>query len=210
MTNKKIASILKDTASLIVLTGGNPFRARAFESAARTLERMEEPAEAMLADGTLTQVKGIGDGLAAQILELTERGSFGLRDELLETIPPGLHDVLRVKGLGAKKVRRLWQELDVTSLESLEEVAQTGRLADLDGFGKKTQDNILANIQHLKTYRQRRRYADALAEALPVLEKLRAVPDVQRAELSGDTAAQPGDRRRGAADRRRYRRRGDA
>ena len=186
MTNKKIASVLKDTASLLVLTGGNPFRARAFESAARTLERMEEPAEDMLADGTLTGVKGIGDGLAAQILELTERGSFGLRDELLEAIPSGLHDVLRVKGLGAKKVRRLWQELDVTSLESLEEVAQTGRLADLDGFGKKTQDNILANIQQLNAYRQRRRYADALEEALPVLEKLRAVPAVQRAELSGD------------------------
>ncbi|MGI9175223.1 MAG: DNA polymerase/3'-5' exonuclease PolX [Rhodothermales bacterium] len=186
MTNKKIASVLKDTASLLVLTGGNPFRARAFESAARTLERMEESAEEKLADGTLTQVKGIGDGLAAQILELTERGSFGLRDELLEAIPPGLHDVLRVKGLGAKKVRRLWQELDVTSLETLEEVAQTGRLADLDGFGKKTQENILANIQQLRTYRQRRRYADALAEALPVLEKLRAVPDVQRAELSGE------------------------
>ena len=185
MTNKKIASVLKDTASLIVLTGGNPFRARAFESAARTLERMEESVEEMLADGTLTQVKGIGDGLAAQILELTERGSFGLRDELLDAIPPRLHDVLRVKGLGAKKVRRLWQELDVTSLESLEEAAQTGRLADLDGFGEKTQDNILANIQQLKAYRQRRRYADALEAARPVLKKLRAVPDVQRAELSG-------------------------
>ena len=186
MTNKEIASALKDTAALIVLTGGNPFRARAFESAARILEKMDEPAEQRLADGTLTEARGIGEGLAAQILELTERGSFSLRDDLLAEIPPGLHDVLRVKGLGAKKVRQLWQDLGVTSLEALEEAARAGRLADLSGFGAKTQENVLENVRRLKTYRRRRRYADALAEALLMLEALRAVPDVQRAELSGE------------------------
>ena len=186
MTNKQIAGVLKDTAALVHLTGGNAFRARAFESAARTIEKMDEPAEARLAEGTLTDVRGIGAGLAAQILELTERGSFGLRDELLAEIPPGLHDVLRVKGLGAAKVRRLWQELGITSLDELEEAAGAGRLASLSGFGAKTQANVLANVQRLKKYRQRRRYADALGEALPVLEQLRALPDVQRAELSGE------------------------
>ena len=186
MTNKHIAAVLKDTAALVVLTGGNAFRARAFESAARTLDKMDEPAEERLAGGTLTDVRGIGEGLAAQILELTERGSFALRDELLAEIPPGLHDVLRVKGLGAKKVRRLWQDLGVTSLEDLERAAREGRLAELSGFGTKTQANVLENVQRLKEYRQRRRYADALAEALLMLETLRAVPDVRRAELSGE------------------------
>ena len=186
MTNKKIAGVLKETAALVHLTGGNAFRARAFESAARTIEKMDEPAEARLAEGTLTDVRGIGAGLAAQILELTERGSFELRDGLLAEIPPGLHDVLRVKGLGAAKVRRLWQELGITSLDELEEAAGAGRLASLSGFGAKTQANVLANVQRLKKYRQRRRYADALGEALPVLEQLRALPDVQRAELSGE------------------------
>ena len=186
MTNKQIAAVLKDTAALVHLTGGNAFRARAFESAARTIEKMDEPAETRLAEGTLTDVRGIGAGLAAQILELTERGSFELRDGLLAEIPPGLHDILRVKGLGAAKVRWLWQELGITSLEELEEAAGAGRLASLSGFGAKTQANVLANVQRLKKYRQRRRYADALGEALPVLEQLRALPDVQRAELSGE------------------------
>jgi DNA polymerase (family 10) len=72
------------------------------------------PATDLLAAGTLTDLQGIGAGLAAQIDETVRRGSFGLRDDLLNAIPPGLLDVLRVKGLGAKKVRALWQNLGIT------------------------------------------------------------------------------------------------
>jgi DNA polymerase (family X) len=185
MTNKAIASVFKETADLIDLTGGNAFRARAFSRAARTIERMEEAIADLHASGELTGVEGIGDGLAAQIDELLTTGSFTDHEELQAALPPGLPDVMRVKGLGAKKVRRLWQELDITSLDELEHAARAGAIASLSGFGKKTQQNIIQNVQQLRAYQKRRRYADARAQAGPVLKALHHADAVARAELSG-------------------------
>ena len=185
MTNKKIARSLKETASLIELTGGNPFRARAFGRAARTIERLDDPVEELLAAGTLTDIAGIGSGLAAQIQTLLAFGSFELRDELLAALPPGLLETLRVKGLGAKKVRKVWKALGVTNLEELEEAAVMGRLAELDGFGVKTQENILKNVKLLKGYRERRHYAVAFAQVEVLIEALRGQPGIARVETAG-------------------------
>ena len=185
MTNKQIAKVLKETASLIELTGGNPFRGRAFDRAARTIERLDDPAEDLLAAGTLTDIPGIGAGLAAQIQTLLDFGSFELRDELLAALPPGLLETLRVKGLGAKKVRKLWKTLGVTNLEELEEAAAMGRLAELDGFGVKTQENILKNVKLLKTYRERRHYAKAFTQVEALMETLRGHAGIVRVEPAG-------------------------
>lgn len=165
MTNKAIAKPLKETSALIELTGGNPFRSRAFASAARTIERLEEPVSVLLERGELTGIKGIGKGLASQIAEILEYGSFEVRDDLLGALPPGLLDVLGVKGLGAKKARALWQQLGVQSLDDLEDAARTGRIAELDGFGDKSQISILENIALLRSFEGRRRGADASTEA---------------------------------------------
>ncbi|MEZ4700840.1 MAG: helix-hairpin-helix domain-containing protein [Rhodothermales bacterium] len=183
MHNKTIGKYLKETSALIELTGGNPFRARAMANAARTVERLEEPAADMLAAGTLTLVKGIGAGLAAQIDELVQTGSFEARDELLGAIPPGVLDMMRIKGLGAKKVRAIWLQLEITSIAELEEACTIGRLADLDGFGEKTQENILENIRLLKQYSAHRRYADAAGQAASLIEALRGA--VERLEPAG-------------------------
>jgi len=185
MTNKQIARYFKETASLIELTGGNAFRARAFDRAARTLERLEAPASALLDAGTLTDIPGIGAGLASDVRTLIDHGSFELRDELLAALPPGLLETLRVKGLGAKKVRTVWKALGVTNLEELEAAAATGRLADLDGFGEKTQENILHHVKLLKTYRARRHYAAVVALVEPLLETLRRQPGFVRVETTG-------------------------
>jgi DNA polymerase (family 10) len=179
MNNKTIARYLKETASLIDLTGGNPFRARAMANAARTIEQLDAPATERLAAGTLTEVRGIGEGLAGQIEELVRTGSFEVRDELLGSIPPGVLDMMRIKGLGAKKVRSIWQQLAITSIAGLEEACTIGRLADLDGFGEKSQENILENIRLLKQYSTQRRYADAFAQAGPLLAALRTVARVE-------------------------------
>ncbi len=175
MNNKTIARALKETSALIDLTGGNLFRARAMENAGRTIERLDAAAADLLEAGTLTNVKGIGAGLAAQIAELVQTGSFEARDELLGAIPPGVLDMMRIKGLGAKKVRAIWQQLEITSIAGLEEACMIGRLADLDGFGAKTQENILANIRLLKQYSAHRRYADAFRQSAPLIEGLRAL-----------------------------------
>lgn len=185
MMNKEIARVLQETASLIELTGGNPFRARALSSAARTLRGLDESAADRLAAGTLTDISGIGDGLAAQIEELLARGSFELRDELLNAVPAGLLDVLRVKGLGTKKVRTLWKELGITTLDELEAAAADGQVAQLDGFGTKTQSNILHNVKLLHQYSAQRRYADAYHDVQPLLDALRTTDAVDAATLTG-------------------------
>ena len=185
MTNKQIARHLRQTASLIELTGGNAYRARAYSNAARRIDDLDAPATEYMQAGRLTELEGIGSGMADEISALLETGSTSLQEELLEELPSGLPELLRIKGLGVKKVRKLWQEGDVTSLDELEFIAQSGRLAQLDGFGAKTQANVLENIRRLKIYRKKRRYKDALDQVAPVLERLRETNGVSRAELAG-------------------------
>lgn len=187
MTNKQIAKPLKETSALIELTGGNPFRSRAFASAARTIERLEEPVADLLARGELTGIKGIGKGLASQIEEILSYGSFEVRDDLLGALPPGLLDVLSVKGLGAKKARALWQQLGVQSLDDLEAAANTGRIAELDGFGEKSQTSILENVALLRSFEGKRRLADAWAEASVIAGRL-ADQGFNPVELTGEMA----------------------
>lgn len=186
LTNKEVARLLKDTAALIELTGGNEFRARAFSSAGRTIERLEEPVGTLAEENRLAELRGIGSGLAEQIEEILDHGTFDVYEDLLSGIPPGLGEMLRVKGLGAKKVRKIWQTLGITTIEDLEEAAMIGRLADLDGFGEKTQENVLKNIKLLKKYGARRRYDEALLLAQPVLLKIQDVDSVERAEYAGE------------------------
>ena len=165
MTNKEISRTLRQTSELIELTGGNPYRANAFGRAARTIRGLETPVVELAEDGDLTSVSGIGDGLAQQINDLLATGSFDLRDELLSVVPTGLLQVLNVKGLGTKKVRALWQELGVTSLDELDEAAKSGQVQSLSGFGKKTQDNIIDNVALLRAYSAQSRYDEALRSA---------------------------------------------
>ncbi|NBC18340.1 MAG: DNA polymerase/3'-5' exonuclease PolX [Bacteroidetes bacterium] len=185
MTNKSIASLLSETATLVEIAGGNAFRARAFQRAARTLEQLDESVATLLAEDRLTDISGIGAGLAAQIGELVDRGSFEARDDLLASLPPGLLDLTRVRGLGPKRIRQIWQELDVTTLDALEDAAQSGRLAELDGFGPKTQQNVLESLDQLRAYAGRRRYAEAVGLVEPILAALREADVIVRAEPSG-------------------------
>ncbi len=185
MTNKEIIRALRETADLIELTGGNRYRANAFSRAARSLRGLDDSVSDRLDDGTLTDVSGIGDGMADHIDDLVRTGSFELRDELQSAVPPGLLDVLRVKGLGTKRARTLWTELDVTSLDELEQAALADRITSLDGFGQKTQQKILENVRLLRRYDAQRRYADAYTDVRPLLDALQANRDLARADVAG-------------------------
>ncbi|MEM1056755.1 MAG: helix-hairpin-helix domain-containing protein [Bacteroidota bacterium] len=187
MTNKSVARHLKLASDLLEVTGGNAFRARAYARAARVVDRMEKSVASYDAQ-ELTTVQGIGKGLAGDIREILETGSLAQLDRLLESLPPGLPEVLRVKGLGPKKVRTIWQELDVSDLDTLESAASTGRLADLPGFGAKTVQNILASIQNLKAYRGKAHLATAHPEAERARDLLRAAG--HRAEIAGEIRRQ--------------------
>ncbi len=185
MRNDEVAQILQETADLLELTGGNPHRARAFARAARSLQDLDAPAADRLREDTLVKVSGIGDGMADHISDIVHGGSFALRDELLSAVPPGLLDVLQVNGLGTKRTRRLWTELDIASLDELEHAAEADRITALDGFGAKTQQNILENVRQLRRYEAQWRLADAWAAAHSFLQSLRGLDAVDRAVPAG-------------------------
>ena len=185
MTNRDIARLLEETAALIELTDGNPFRARAMRNAARTIQDLDASVAQQADADALTDISGIGDGLAADIREILDYGSFSGRDELLDEVPNGLLDVLRVKGLGTKKVRQLWRELDITSLDELEAAAASDRITQLDGFGSKTQENILEQVRLLRSYDARHRYDEAIRSTEPLVTALRASDAIDQVAQTG-------------------------
>src|SRR5688572_6557698 len=147
--NDAIAAAFAEVSALLELTGDNPHRVRSYASIARTIEGLPRPAAAMLADGTLLEVPGIGEGTVARVREIVETGRLSMLDELRAKVPSGLCEVLRVPGLGAKRVRTIWQSLGVTSIAELEYACLENRLRELDGFGDKTQASVLKGIGFL-------------------------------------------------------------
>jgi DNA polymerase (family 10) len=149
MTKKEIAETLEEIAVLLELKGENPFKVRAYQAGARILETMEEAELAAAVQAqTLESVKGIGAALAEKITALHTTGQLEFYDKLRASIEPGLVEMLEIPGLGPKKIRALRDKLGVTGIAELTAACAAGRVAELDGFGDKTQEKILAGIKN--------------------------------------------------------------
>src|SRR6478609_11372061 len=130
MNKTEIASVLTDIGTLLELKGENPFKIRAYQSGARLLEGLsEEDIAQRVADGTLEEVKGIGEALAQKISELHRTGRLEFYEKLKASVPEGLVEVLSIPGLGAKKVRALQDKLGVDSIAKLREACEEGKVA---------------------------------------------------------------------------------
>lgn len=184
--NETLAATFARTSVLLELLGDNPHRVRSYASVARILEDLPHPAAQMLADGTLTDVKGIGEGTAARVREILETGRLGVLAEAEAQVPPGLLELLEVEGLGPKRVRAIWKTLHVTSLVELEYACHENRLRDLDGFGEKSQQNVLKGLGFLKRSRGRRLLSQARAAAERCLNRLQRDPAALRLAVTGD------------------------
>src|SRR5476651_668507 len=185
MEKDKVAEILVEIGTLLELKGENPFKTRAYANAARTLESVSEPLEKLVAEKRLGEIKGIGEALEQKITELVETGKLKYYDELKASIPPGLIAMLEISGLGPKKIQAMNQKLGIDSIEKLEAACTKGKVAELDGFGEKTQANILEGIERRRTYASKHRLGDALRAAEPLLEQLREHPGVIRCSTAG-------------------------
>jgi DNA polymerase (family 10) len=185
MDKDKVAEILVEIGTLLELKGENPFKTRAYLNAARTLESLTEPLAKLVAEKRLGETKGIGEALEQKITELVETGKLKYYDELKDLIPPGLIEMLDISGLGPKKIQALNQKLGIDSIEKLEAACKKGKVAELDGFGEKTQANILEGIERRRTYASKHLLSDAWLAAEPLLENLRAHPEVIRCSAAG-------------------------
>lgn len=185
MDKDKVAAVLVEIGTLLELKGENPFKTRAYHNAARTIESLTEPLAKLIADGRLGETKGIGEALEKKITELVQTGKLAYYEELKASIPPGLIEMLEVPGLGPKKIQALQKNLGVDSIEKLEAACKAGKVAELDGFGEKTQTNLLEGIERKRQYASKHLLAEALAAAEPLLESLRSHPDVIRCSTAG-------------------------
>jgi len=185
MDKDKVAEILMEIGTLLELKGENPFKTRAYANAARAIESLSEPLAKLIAEKRLGEIKGIGEALEKKITELVETGKLKYYDELKASIPPGLIEMLEIPGLGPKKIQALNQKLGIDSIEKLEAACKKGGVAELDGFGEKTQSNILEGIERRRTYASKHWLSDALLAAEPLLEHLRGHPEVIRCGAAG-------------------------
>ena len=186
MENLEIAQQFKQMADLLEIQDANPFRVRAYRNAARVVAEYPRPLRKLVAEGAdLTELPSVGKDMARYIAELVETGDLGILAELAEDIPAELIEVMKLPGVGPKKARKLWIELGVESIDDLEVEAAEGRVAELAGFGVKSQEKILAGIERFRKNVQRfgLSVADQIIE--PLLEHLRAVPGVERLEVAG-------------------------
>jgi DNA polymerase (family X) len=185
MDKGQVAEVLVGIATLLELKGENPFKTRAYQNAARTIETLSEPLDKVVAEARLGEIKGIGEALQQKITELVTTGKLQYYEELKASIPPGLVAMLDIPGLGPKKVKALHDELGIETVEQLEQACKDGKIAGLKGFGEKTQTNILEGIDRRRSYASRHLIREALLRAEPLLEALRSHPDVIRCSTAG-------------------------
>ena len=184
--NADIAAVFEEIADLLEIQGANPFRIRAYRNAARILSELSQEVSRMLEKGEdLTELPGIGDDLAGKIKEIVSSGHCSLLDRLHAELPPAIAELLKIPGLGPKRVKALYHDLDVQTIEQLHRAARDGRIRELPGFGEKTESNILQAIEVHANQAQRFKLAVA-AQYAEALEKfLAAIPGVARVTVAG-------------------------
>jgi DNA polymerase (family 10) len=185
MTKDDVADALDEIGTLLELKGENAFRANAYHNAARTIQQVPGDLKELVEQGKLGEVRGIGEALVEKIATFVTTGKLPYLEDLRASIPDGLVKMLRIQGLGPKKVKALHDLLKIDTLEKLKAACESGEVAKQKGFGEKTQQRILDGLNHLEKVGGRVRIDLALPLGLALLEQIRAFPGVIRSELCG-------------------------
>jgi DNA polymerase (family 10) len=181
-----VAGVLDRIAEHLEFKGENPFRVRAFRTAAKAILGLPGSVEAALADGSLAATRGIGPATLAIVRELAETGRSRYLEELRREVPPGLLEMAEIPGLGFKRVRAIHQTLGIATLDQLEAAARDGRLGRVPGLGARTADKVLKGIAFVRGTRSFRLGSEAAREAEAIRAALAALPGVERVAIAGD------------------------
>lgn len=185
VTKADVARALRDVAAMLEITGDNPFRIRAFENASAAIEDISDDLRALVESGELLEVRGIGKSIFADVKSMLETGTFDEYEKLRAKVPAGVLEMLRVTGMGPKKVKAVYDKLGVKSVDELEQASRDGKLAVLPGFGEKTQLNILNAVARYRKYSKRFLFSTAYDQASKILEAVRRVPGVKHSMIGG-------------------------
>jgi DNA polymerase (family 10) len=185
MDKAEVAAVLEEIGTLLELQGENPFRCAAYARAARAIGQLEVNLADLVRDGKLSEVPGVGATLTDKITLLVTTGKLPFYDELKAKMPPGLLGMLRLPGVGPKKVKFLFEQLSIDDLDKLKQACEADKVSGLKGFGAKTQAKILEGIAFLGQLGDRVRLDQALAIADNLVAHLRKCSGVQRLEVCG-------------------------
>ena len=185
METSRVARVLDEMGTLLEVRGENPFRCRAYHNAAQALKTLPSDLAPMLDDGSLAQVAGIGETMLAKIAKLVSTGHLPEYEALRRETPPGLVALLRVPGLGPKKIKALHAELAIESLADLRAAGEAHRIAKVSGFGAKTEAKILEGITFIEKTGDRILQSTARRLVAPIFSAVKAHPGVIRAEVCG-------------------------
>ncbi len=185
ITNREAAAIFAAIADMLEIKGENIHRVLAYRRAAQTIAELPRDLHAVYEEGTLTDLPHIGETLAAKIEELLTTGELQFFNRLADEIPSGVVAMLKVPGLGPKRVALIWRQLGITNVEELRQAAQSGKLRTLPGMGAKSEAKILEGIEALARRTDRISIGEAYPIAMHILERLRQVKGVERGDVAG-------------------------
>ena len=181
----QVATVLEEIGTLLELKGENPFKSRAYHNASRIIGALDQDLESLVKNKQLTTIKGIGEGLAEKITEYVAHGKSPYLEELQSSLPSGLLDIIRIQGVGPKRAKILYDKLKIKDIPSLEKACRDGNVAKLEGFGEKSQENIIKGLEFLGKHAEQHRYDEAFAAAQGVLAELKRVPGIERMSVCG-------------------------
>lgn len=186
MDKNQIAAIFEEVAVLLALKeDSNPFEARAYENAARAINALDGDIEQLTRSGKLKGTPGLGATIVKRVEELVDTGQLAFYEELRDSTPAVKLEMLRIQGMGPKKINAIYDKLHVNSIAELEQACLDDRVAHLPGFGKKTQDNILQGIAFLAQHADRFQYPVAEEEAERIRAALATLPEIVRLQVAG-------------------------
>ncbi len=185
MKNDEVVTLLHEIGDMLDILGEGGFRAISYHRAARAVEGLTSDVEDLVREGRLAEIPGVGEAIAEKIQEYVTTGHIGYHEELKARFPPGVLDLLQVRGIGPKKVQVLWQQLGITDLETLEQAARHHRLRRVKGFGEKTETNILKAIETYRQGQSRALISDASKVVGALRSHLEAHATITRLEPAG-------------------------
>ena len=185
MTKEGIAEVLEQIATLLELKDENPFKIRAYTNAARSIETFGGNLGDLKDEETLEKIPGIGKAIAAKIKELAETGSLKFFEELRAEFPGAILELFSIPGLGAKKIKALYEKLQVSSIAELQSACESGKVAELPGFGKTTQEKLCQAIATRAKHSGSFQLGQIAAEAESLQTDLRAHPDALQVCVAG-------------------------
>ena len=168
MTNKEIANSFNQLAKIMELHGENKFKIRSYSNAYLTLRKLGEPL-AEMSDKEISGIKGVGNAISGKIRELLDNGHMQTLQKYLDKTPPGIVEMLGIKGFGPKKIKSLWDGLGVETIGELLYACNENRLVELKGFGLKTQDDLRQKLEYFLQSRDKYHYARLETEAIELL-----------------------------------------